>query len=40
MGRKRKGERIHGWLVVDKPAGVTSSTVVNKLRWLLNAQKA
>jgi len=40
MARKRKGEPIHGWLVADKPAGVTSSTVVNKLRWLLNAQKA
>ncbi|MEO0343943.1 MAG: tRNA pseudouridine(55) synthase TruB [Pseudomonadota bacterium] len=40
MARKRKGNPIHGWLVVDKPAGVTSSAVVNKLRWLLNAQKA
>ncbi|MEO1563825.1 MAG: tRNA pseudouridine(55) synthase TruB [Pseudomonadota bacterium] len=40
MARKRKGMPVHGWLIVDKPGGVTSSTVVNKLRWLLNAQKA
>ncbi|MEM0943582.1 MAG: tRNA pseudouridine(55) synthase TruB [Pseudomonadota bacterium] len=40
MARKRKGNRIDGWLVVDKPAGVTSAGVVNKLRWVLGAQKA
>ncbi|MEM0976443.1 MAG: tRNA pseudouridine(55) synthase TruB [Pseudomonadota bacterium] len=40
MARKRTGQPIHGWLIIDKPSGVTSSTVVNKLRWLLNAQKA
>jgi tRNA pseudouridine55 synthase len=40
MGRKRKGRALHGWLVIDKPAGVTSTSVVNKVRWALNAQKA
>ncbi|MCC5990899.1 MAG: tRNA pseudouridine(55) synthase TruB [Rhodobacteraceae bacterium] len=40
MGRKRKGRAISGWLVVDKPAGVTSTAVVNKVRWALQAQKA
>ena len=40
MARRKKGKDIHGWLLVDKPAGVTSSHVVNKLRWLLNANKA
>ncbi|UWQ91215.1 tRNA pseudouridine(55) synthase TruB [Rhodobacteraceae bacterium M382] len=40
MGRKRKGRDISGWLVVDKPAGVTSTTVVNKVRWAFNANKA
>lgn len=40
MARKRKGRAISGWLVVDKPAGVTSTAVVNKVRWALNAQKA
>jgi hypothetical protein len=40
MGRKRKGRAISGWLVVDKPAGITSTAVVNKVRWALDAQKA
>lgn len=39
MARK-KGRDISGWLVVDKPAGVTSTTVVNKVRWALDAKKA
>lgn len=39
MGR-RKGRAISGWLVVDKPAGVTSTAVVNKVRWALGAAKA
>ncbi|MEY8840716.1 tRNA pseudouridine(55) synthase TruB [Cribrihabitans sp. XS_ASV171] len=40
MGRKRKGRDISGWLVVDKPAGLTSTAVVNKVRWAMNAAKA
>jgi tRNA pseudouridine55 synthase len=40
MGRKRKGRDISGWLVVDKPAGLTSTAVVNKVRWALGAAKA
>ncbi len=40
MARKRKGRDISGWLVVDKPAGVTSTAVVNKVKWALQAQKA
>ena len=40
MARKRKGRDISGWLVVDKPAGPTSTAVVNKVRWALNAKKA
>jgi tRNA pseudouridine55 synthase len=40
MGRKRKGRAISGWLVVDKPAGITSTAIVNKVRWALGAQKA
>lgn len=39
MGRK-KGRDISGWLVVDKPAGMTSTSVVNKVRWALDAKKA
>ncbi|QGX99777.1 tRNA pseudouridine(55) synthase TruB [Roseovarius faecimaris] len=40
MARKRKGRDISGWLVVDKPAGLTSTAVVNKVRWALQARKA
>lgn len=40
MGRKRKGDPIHGWLIVDKPLGITSSAVVGKVRRLFNAAKA
>jgi len=40
MGRKRKGRDISGWLVLDKPAGMTSTAVVNKVRWALGAAKA
>lgn len=40
MARKRKGRAISGWLVVDKPAGVTSTAVVNKVKWAFDAQKA
>ncbi len=40
MGRKRKGRAINGWMVVDKPAGVTSTAVVGKVRWALGAAKA
>ncbi|WP_282092145.1 tRNA pseudouridine(55) synthase TruB [Epibacterium ulvae] len=40
MGRKRKGRDISGWLVLDKPAGMTSTAVVNKVRWALEAKKA
>ncbi len=40
MARKRKGLPIHGWLNIDKPAGMTSSTVVGKVRHLIGAAKA
>lgn len=40
MARKRKGRDISGWLVVDKPAGITSTSVVNKVRWAFRAKKA
>ncbi len=40
MGRKRKGDPIHGWLIVDKPAGLTSSAVVGKVKRIFNAAKA
>ena len=36
----RKGRDISGWLIIDKPAGPTSTAVVNKVRWALGAKKA
>jgi len=40
MARRKKGRKVHGWLVIDKPAGVTSTSMVNKARWAFGAQKA
>jgi len=40
MARKRKGDPVHGWIVLDKPVGMTSTRAVGRVRWLLNAQKA
>jgi len=38
--RRRKGQPVHGWLVVDKPIGVTSTQVVGRVRRALDAAKA
>lgn len=40
MGRRKKGRDISGWIVIDKPAGPTSTAVVNKVRWAFEAKKA
>lgn len=40
MARRRKGQAISGWLVIDKPSGITSATVVNRVKRLANAAKA
>jgi len=40
MARRRKGRNVSGCLVVDKPVGMTSTAVVNKVKWALQAQKA
>ncbi len=40
MARRKKGRPLSGWLIIDKPKGLTSSDVVNKLRWHYQAQKA
>lgn len=37
---RRKGRAVSGWLVIDKPAGLTSNAVVGKVRWAFGAQKA
>ncbi len=40
MGSRRKGRPVHGWLVIDKPVGMTSTQVVGRTRRLLSAGKA
>lgn len=40
MARRKKGDPVSGWVVVDKPLGPTSSDVVNRVRRAFNAQKA
>ena len=39
MGRRRHGVPVHGWLVIDKPAGVTSAAVVAAVRRATHAAK-
>ena len=39
MVSKRKGNNINGWVTIDKPAGITSTGVVNKIKWAFNAKK-
>jgi tRNA pseudouridine55 synthase len=39
MARKRRGRPVHGWLLVDKPVGPTSTRVVGRVRRLFDAQK-
>ncbi len=38
--RRKHGRPLNGWLVVDKPAGMTSTDVVNRVRRGFDAQKA
>jgi tRNA pseudouridine55 synthase len=40
MARRRKGRAVHGWLVLDKPAGMTSTQAVAAVRRLFDARKA
>lgn len=40
MGRRKKGRAVSGWIVIDKPAGMSSNAVVGKVRWAFDAQKA
>jgi len=38
--RKPRGRPLDGWLVIDKPPGLTSTDVVNRVRRAFDAQKA
>jgi tRNA pseudouridine55 synthase len=39
MGIKRRGDDVHGWLVLDKPAGISSAKAVAEARRIYNANK-
>jgi tRNA pseudouridine55 synthase len=38
--RKPRGRPLDGWLIIDKPPGLTSTDVVNRVRRVFDAQKA
>ncbi len=38
--RRRRGRPLDGWLIIDKPPGMTSTDVVNRVRRGFDAQKA
>ena len=40
MARRRKGQAINGWLILDKPLGFTSTRAVGRVRYLFDASKA
>jgi tRNA pseudouridine55 synthase len=40
MSRRKKGQPVHGWVIVDKPQGMTSTQVVGAVRRIFDAQKA
>jgi len=40
MARKKKGRLVHGWVVLDKPVGMTSTQAVGAVRRAFDAQKA
>lgn len=40
MGRRRTGDKVDGWIVLDKPLGMTSSQAVSRVRGLMRAQRA
>ena len=40
MARRRKGNPVHGWVLLDKPVGMTSTKAVSEIKHLFIAQKA
>jgi tRNA pseudouridine55 synthase len=40
MGRRKKGNPVHGWVILDKPLGLTSTQAVAAVRRIFDAQKA
>jgi tRNA pseudouridine55 synthase len=40
MSRRKRGSPVHGWVIVDKPQGITSTQVVGAVKRIFDAQKA
>ena len=40
MSRRKKGDPVHGWVILDKPPGMTSTQAVAQVRRIFDAQKA
>ena len=40
MGRRTKGNPVHGWVILDKPLGMGSTQAVAAIRRIFDAQKA
>jgi tRNA pseudouridine55 synthase len=40
MSRRKKGNPVHGWVILDKPSGMTSTQAVGHVRRIFDAQKA
>src|SRR5580692_7227987 len=40
MARRKKGQPIHGWVILDKPTGMTSTQAVAAVRRIFDAKKA
>jgi tRNA pseudouridine55 synthase len=40
MAGRKRGRAVHGWLVLDKPAGMTSTQAVGAVRRIFDARKA
>ncbi len=39
MARKKRGEPVSGWINLDKPAGLTSTQAIGRIRRVFNPQK-
>ena len=40
MSARRPRQKVDGWIVLDKPLGLSSTKAVGRVRWLFSAEKA
>ena len=40
LSKRKKGNPVHGWVILDKPLGMTSTQAVGAVRRIFDAQKA